>query len=322
MRTAIQDAVRNAACLRGMDALVLFKRWAVECFLRRLSDSKFGEDFVLKGSYLFAFWSGDVVRAATDLDLHYSGAEPTKQDVLEAISIIANSKIPVDDRAEFVFDRARISIFPPTSGQLVRASFPVQFGKTKFDIQIDVSIGELLTPGFEVAWYPSMLPGFDAFKLNCSTRETMIAEKLAVAVEFGADNTRVRDYYDLWFLITHFFFFSHSVHVALVRTLSTRKTCRRLLQNEAYWLAGFSESFSTQLNEKHWSLWFDQAHTRVVAPSFPEALSLIREFTQPILLAARGSHTFKGAWFPGQGWRTGRNCTTSTPIGQYPHTLP
>jgi hypothetical protein len=69
----------------------------------------------------------------------------------------------------------------------VRASFPVTFGKTKLEVGIDVGVGELLTPGVEVAWYPIMLPHYQAFRLTCCSRDTMVAEKMALTVEFGAE---------------------------------------------------------------------------------------------------------------------------------------
>lgn len=304
MRFSLHEAIRSAARQRGMDNQVLFKRWAVECYLRRLSTSVHVDNFVLKGSYLFPVWAGDVVRSAVDLDLHCLDRNISAESIISKLVDISCEPSPTEDFAEFSPENMRFRILPPDSGQLIRASFPVFFGKTQLDVRIDVSIGERLTPGFDTAWYPSLMPGFTSFKLHCCTRDTMVAEKLALTIEFGADNTRIRDYFDLWFLITHFFFLSHNLQLALSRTLSSRQTCSSLLQSEKSWLGAYRESFATPLNERHWDACASPTNARVLAPSFQEALSLIRTFAEPVLVAVRDGEALEGTWSPGQGWRT------------------
>ena len=70
-------------------------------------------------------------------------------------------------------------------------------GNARIPISIDVGIGDALhDPLFEIE-YPSMLD-FPPIKIRSYTSENVVSEKFLAMVEKGPDNSRMKDYYDLF----------------------------------------------------------------------------------------------------------------------------
>ena len=70
-------------------------------------------------------------------------------------------------------------------------------GNARIPILIDVGIGDALhDPLFEIE-YPSMLD-FPPIKIRSYTSENVVSEKFLAMVEKGPDNSRMKDYYDLF----------------------------------------------------------------------------------------------------------------------------
>ena len=80
------------------------------------------------------------------------------------------------------------------------------------------------TPWFrlpEEAEYPTIL-GMPAPRLRVYARETVVAEKLQAMVDLGMANSRMKDFYDLWFLSTTFEFERARLHAAISATFQRR----------------------------------------------------------------------------------------------------
>lgn len=66
-------------------------------------------------------------------------------------------------------------------------------------VQIDVGFGDAVTPKAEEAEFPTIL-NLPAPSLLVYPRETVIAEKFQSMVDLGITNSRLKDFYDIWFL--------------------------------------------------------------------------------------------------------------------------
>jgi predicted nucleotidyltransferase component of viral defense system len=61
-----------------------------------------------------------------------------------------------------------------------------------------------------------------ATRLRVYARETVVAEKLHAMVDLGLANTRMKDFYDLWFLSSTFEFERARLHAAILATFNRR----------------------------------------------------------------------------------------------------
>ena len=83
-----------------------------------------------------------------------------------------------------------------------RLRIEYSFDKIHDIIYIDIATGDCITPKPIVYNYPQILDniGFDILTYNT---ETIIAEKLETILNRGIANSRMKDYYDLYYIYTH-----------------------------------------------------------------------------------------------------------------------
>jgi hypothetical protein len=83
--------------------------------------------------------------------------------------------------------------------QGIRLTFEARLGVARIPIQVDIGFGDAVLPKPEPLDYPTLLD-FPAPRLLAYPRETVIAEKSQSMVELGIANSRMKDFFDLWFL--------------------------------------------------------------------------------------------------------------------------
>jgi len=71
---SIRQRLLNIAREEKIEFQLILTRFALERFLYRFSQSKYSNDFVLKGAMLFQVWGGALHRPTRDLDLLTFGA--------------------------------------------------------------------------------------------------------------------------------------------------------------------------------------------------------------------------------------------------------
>jgi hypothetical protein len=69
-------------------------------------------------------------------------------------------------------------------------------------VQIDIGYGDAVNPAPELADYPVMLAELPVPKIRVYPRYTVVAEKFEAIVSLGMANSRLKDYFDLWVLLT------------------------------------------------------------------------------------------------------------------------
>ncbi|EEZ93558.1 conserved hypothetical protein [Legionella longbeachae D-4968] len=78
-----------------------------------------------------------------------------------------------------------------------------ELAKAKIKIQIDIGYGDAVTPGPIDAYYPVLLSDLPAPKIRTYPIYTVIAEKLHAIVLLGMVNSRLKDYLDLYVLLSN-----------------------------------------------------------------------------------------------------------------------
>lgn len=187
--------VRHAKAI-GVDPNLVLTRYAAERFLYRLSRSPHADRFVLKGVLLLLAWLGETLRPTRGADLLGFG------DVSEAtLARIFGEVCGIEfdpDAMIYLADTIDVApIRPENDDGGYRVTVQSRLGPARLRVQVDVGIGDVVTP--EPAWldeYPALLdlPGP---RLRAYSRASVIAEKLHGIVILGAANSRMKDYFDL-----------------------------------------------------------------------------------------------------------------------------
>ncbi len=288
------------ARLRGMATDLMVTRFVMERFLARLTASERGHRFALKGAMLMTVWTGDLLRATTDVDLH--GMDETDAaGMLEVVRRACATDTGEEDGIGLDHGTAAWKGLVGARPGGGRVTVPVSVGTARLKLEADVSFGHPVTPGFEQRWYPSLLPELRPVSIACYPRETAIAEKLATAVEFGRDNNRVRDYWDIHALASGFGFAGHSLVAALEATFATREAGRFIRRDDDYWRGALRPDFATTARERAWRTWLAN-HVPSSTVPFAEVLGSVTGFAMPLLLALREGGRLPGNWRAGMGW--------------------
>ncbi len=296
----IRDRLGELARRRGAKVDLMVLRFCMERFLARLAASPYRDGFALKGALLVAVWHGDLLRSTGDIDLHCldPNGKLALPDVVAAICATATGE---DDGVEFDPAGSRRAGLGGAAGSGDRFSLPARVGGARLAVQVDIGFGHAVTPGLERRWYPGLLPGFKSSAVLCYPRETVVAEKLAVAVEFGRDNTRLRDYFDLREISRRHAFPAHALADAVTATFARRDAGSFLDGDASYWEGAFEPEFATPQRCRAWQAWL-RNHAPDSGIELPDAVAEVASFALPLLHAVRDGSRLPGYWEPSAGW--------------------
>ena len=183
---------------QDMDYNLILTKYALERLLYCLSVSQWAEAFLLKGALLFDLWFDQPHRPTRDMDLLGFGSSDMANLVTVFCTVCA---LPHDDG--IVFDPATVraaEIRKEANYAGVRITLMGILDGARCAVQIDVGYGDAVTPEPERVSYPVLLPGMLAPQIRAYPRYTMVAEKFQAMVSLGMVNTRLKDYFDVWFL--------------------------------------------------------------------------------------------------------------------------
>lgn len=179
----------------GVDPNFVLTRYAVERFLYRLSRSAHAEKFVLKGALLLLVWLGETLRPTRDADL--LGFGELSDDALVKIFREVCAVEVEPDAATFLPDTVRVApIREEDAYGGRRVTLQARVGAARLTVQVDIGIGDAVTPAPEWLEYPSLL-NLPRPRLRVYPRETVLAEKLHAMVYLGVRTSRMKDYFDV-----------------------------------------------------------------------------------------------------------------------------
>lgn len=218
---SVRARLTTRAKERGEDVQSVLVRYAVERFLYRLGVSQQASRFLLKGAALFSLWFDAPHRPTKDLDLLGFGQNDI-QTLEETIASIC--QIESEDGLEFLADTVHGE--PIREEEVyggVRIKFVARLGQARIRLQVDVGFGDAVTPDAEMADFPTLLD-FPAPRLKVYPKETVMAEKFNAMVKLGEANGRMKDFWDVNYLLDEFEFDGTLIQSALRATFENRQT--------------------------------------------------------------------------------------------------
>lgn len=279
---------------RTFDRLLV--RYGIERLLYRLSKSQHANTFVLKGAQLFLLWTGRYYRPTKDLDLLAKGSADLRQ--LEKVwREVCEVPCP-EDGVVFLTDSIKAEeIRALDEYEGVRVCLKAMLGRARISLQIDMGFGDAVTPAVESLSFPVLLD-LPIPQLKTYPRETVVAEKFEALVKLGINNSRMKDFYDLWALASDFEFEGASLVQALVATFKRRKT--EIPENTP--LALTQEFHKNDAKQIQWNAFLKKSSFSKVERDLGVVADIIRKFVMPPVEAGRGKVSFRKTWQPGGPW--------------------
>lgn len=214
--------LKNKAKASGMSFQVHLRLFCQEEFLRRLSLSKYADNLVLKGGFFLFVLSGFESRATIDVDFLLRQISGSVEDAQRIVSEIINTPSGNDF---ITFEMSSIEeITPQRKYKGVSFQLIGKIKNTKTPFNVDFGIGDVIVPKAEKRTIPTQLDAFAPSEISTYSLESTVAEKFDAMLQRMELTSRMKDYYDIYFIAHAFDFDGRKLQEAIMQTLQNRGT--------------------------------------------------------------------------------------------------
>lgn len=199
MKNAMQlkAIIKNFAKEKHISAQLVMQNYMLERLLERISVSKYQQNFILKGGFLIAAIVGLDTRATMDMDATIKGVPVNEQTIHELFEEICT--IDLADNVVFcVRNIGEIREGDMYTGY--RVSLTANYPPMAVPLKLDITTGDRITPK-EIEYQFKLFLEDRNISILAYNLETIMAEKLETVISRGDQNTRPRDYYDIYILV-------------------------------------------------------------------------------------------------------------------------
>ena len=212
--------LKNKAKESGRSYQLCLQLFCQEEFLRRLERSQYAENLVLKGG-LFIYSVTDFdSRVTVDVDFLLRKVPNTPKQLQTVIETIISTPTGNDFVTFEIKDIAPIAVAKKYAG--IGVSLVARIKNTKTPFSIDFGVGDVIVPKQEKRKIPTQLDDFTAPTVNSYSLETTIAEKIDAILSLMEFSSRMKDYYDIYYLANKFDFDGATLTEALRKTFENR----------------------------------------------------------------------------------------------------
>lgn len=289
---SVRQRLLNLSAERHTAFELVLIRYGIERLLFRLSHSNYSDRFLLKGAMLFAVWNPEAHRPTRDVDLLGFGPSELTQVEAEFREIC---EVPVEDDG-LAFDPKSVGVEEIREDARyagLRVTLVAKLGRVRIPVQVDIGYGDAVTPGPQRIEFPTLLD-FPAPKLNAYPIYTVVAEKLEAIASLGEINTRMKDFYDLWFLSERFDFEGTPLALAIRATFRRRQTQLPAIDSMVGLTQGYADG-----KRPYWNAFLQR--NGLEALRLDEVIRRIRTFLSPVV-ADQVKPSDGLTWKASKGW--------------------
>ena len=221
---SIKARLLNVAKQEEVFYQTILTRYFQERLLYRISQTRYRENFYLKGGALMYAYERFAARPTLDIDFLGTRISNDGKRIAEAFREICSVDCK-EDGVQYDCDKIvtqNITKFKDYHG--VRLSIPVTMDTIAQVLTMDVGFGDVVTPHPVSLDYPLLLEGLPEASILAYSTETVIAEKMHAIIDLADQSSRMKDYYDIYHLLTSFQYDTAILQDAINRTFENRHT--------------------------------------------------------------------------------------------------
>lgn len=221
---SIRARLLNVAKQEEVFYQTILTRYFQERLLYRISQTRFRENFYLKGGALMYAYERFAARPTLDIDFLGTHISNDSERIAEAFREICAVDCK-EDGVLFACDKIEtqnITEFKDYHG--IRLSIPVTMDTIAQVLTMDVGFGDVVTPHPVSLDYPLLLEGLPEASILAYSTETVIAEKMHAIIDLADQSSRMKDYYDIHHLLTSFQYDTAILQDAINHTFENRHT--------------------------------------------------------------------------------------------------
>lgn len=279
--------LKNKATESGRSYQLCLQLFCQEEFLRRLEKSKYAENLVLKGGlFLYSLTDFDS-RVTVDVDFLLRRTPNTP----EQLKSILEDIIAVPTGNDFVTFEIK-EVTPIASAKKyagIGASIVTHIKNTRTPFSVDFGVGDVIVPKQEKRQIPTQLPEFAPPTVNTYSVETTVAEKLDAILDLMEFSSRMKDYYDIYYIANKFDFEGDVLTEALKKTFSNRE--HDFSPEQFKQVMRFANDSAMQ---KKWKAFCRKINTKT--DDYSIVLRTIQNFLEQPFMAAVENKTVTACW--------------------------
>ena len=199
-------------------------RYFQERLLYRMSQTKYRSNFYLKGGALMYAYERFAARPTLDIDFLGNNISNEGENIISVFKEIC--VVPFEeDGVTFNIENItaqNITEFKDYHG--VRLSIPVKMDTIAQVMTMDIGFGDIVTPSPVDLDYPLLLDHLPDVNILAYSLETVIAEKMHAVIDLADQSSRMKDYFDLYNILSKEQYDGDVLQEAIIRTFENRHT--------------------------------------------------------------------------------------------------
>lgn len=272
---SIRTKLLNVAKKENVFYQTILTRYFQERLLYRMSQSRYRNNFYLKGGALMYAYERFAARPTLDIDFLGNNISNEGTSIIAAFKEICS--VPFEEDG-VIFDVEHITAqniteFKDYHG--IRLSIPVKMDSIAQVLTMDIGFGDVVTPSPVNLDFPILLEHLPCANILAYSLETVIAEKMHAIIDLADQSSRMKDYYDLHRILKEEKYDSEVLQEAIIRTFENRHTPYD--ENTMFFRKDFGIN---QQMEARWKA-FMRKITKATDLSFSEVVAFIQETLRP-----------------------------------------
>lgn len=220
---SVHDRLLNISKSRNLSYQTIISRYIQERLLYRLSVSHYRNHFFLKGGALIYAFGGLDARPTVDIDFlgeRISRDIATLTDVFKEVCAINYDPDGVTFDIESM-TAEELMLNKEYNG--VRIQVKASLHSMRESVSMDIGFGDVIYNGGQSLDYPVLLDE-EPINLLAYSAETVVAEKFEAMIKLGLLNSRMKDFYDVYTILTGGDLNDEDLRKAIRATFENRNT--------------------------------------------------------------------------------------------------
>lgn len=273
---SVKTRLLNLMNETGYKYMYLLARYFNERLLYKVSVSQYKDNFVLKGGSLLYALNGLETRPTIDMDFMADRISRDREYLENVFREILS--IPCDEDG-VIFDVETLKSEPITVDEQypgTRFLVTAHMDSIVYPMSMDIGFGDVITPCPEAVDYPLLLQDMPSINIQAYSLETVIAEKFHAMIDRDVLNSRMKDFFDCYQILTTRELSDEILYEAINATFNNRqlemKTDLKL----------FTEDFATdEMRQKQWKSFLKKIQWKQDM-DFKEVMILIASRLKPM----------------------------------------
>ncbi|MDR2600555.1 MAG: nucleotidyl transferase AbiEii/AbiGii toxin family protein [Oscillospiraceae bacterium] len=194
----LKDWIKNKSKDYGTPANTLLQTYMMERLLERISMSHYRNNIVLKGGFLISSMIGISKRSTKDMDTTMIGLPISRDEIERIIKDVISIKL--DDNVSFTIKSIE-NIHEDGDYDDFRILFVATFLTIREFLQLDITVGDAIIP-CEIEYKYKLMFEDREIPIMAYNLYTILAEKIGSILSRNVSNSRGRDFYDTFILIS------------------------------------------------------------------------------------------------------------------------